>query len=530
MRSRLAVCIVALLCASLSTHAQLTPANTLLSTFATASYTDGTNSFYAYSNTVSTNVSQTLGVAGSIGLNYVSAAQGTVITIPVTVTNTGNGFDTFTVAVPPPPTYWNVYVLNDSNADGVWQSSEWESLPDSGLLDRGQSKKFFLRYEPPWGDKRTDGVIGSFSVVSQGGDGVGGMSTPQWDQPVYLGRNAPMYHVFNNPTPERLSADVGGDSVRAFYAGVSASMLMTSVVPWQGSFDRITGYSPFMGRPGITTDRVMWVTTDGRLTTFDKVSKKVVRTITAPSGASFLKSPTVYGTNVLVPASGGVIHLVSRDGVVIGTSYRLTNQIKTEPVVVGTQVLVGTDKGEIACFDANTLALKWLDKVDTSSYFVGRMAMDPSNKVLIACTYFGKVYAYNIVSRYTKWSRVVTGAIVGVVTTKPSNAFVLASDRKLHGWDINTGNAIVGYPLSVPQTTATLTSGLAASTYASTDGTPYVWFNTTDGYIFAANAKNGLTYFYQKLTGEKFYGTPGVAANKVTVGADRGWVYGYDPR
>jgi len=513
---------------------QNAPAGTLLTSMATTTFTDGTNAFFSYSDAVSTRVAQVLGITGTMYANNISAAQGSVITIPVTVNNTGNGLDDFTIAVQDAPTNWNVYVLNDANNDGVWQTTEWESISSTGNLDRGQSKKFFLRYEPPWGDKRTDGVNGMMTVLSSGGTGdVSGMSTPHWDQGILLGRNAPMYHVFNKPTGETLGADVGGDSAKAYYAGASASCLLTNIQPWQGAFDRIVLTSPLSGAPGVTSDRVMWVATDGRVVTIDKGTKKAIRTQSAGSGASFIRSPAVYGSNAIVAMTGGQLCAISRDGVAVLYSTKMpSSQIRTDPLVVGNEVFVGTDRGEIACFDAVSLGLKWLDRLDTSTYFTGRLSADGASKTLVGYTNGGKVYAYNTNSRFIRWTAVMPSSIVGNICTAPGSAFILTSNKLLYGWECATGKLLPGFPFTASKGTASLTTGLTTSTYTAPDGTPYVWFNTADSWVYAVNTKNALNWFYGDLRSDnsKFYSNPGVAANKATFGASKGWIYVYDPK
>lgn len=105
-------------------HAQSTPpANTTIGNQATATYTDtGGNARTVTSNTVETVVQQVAGTAISAGLTK-TASPGGEVSFPHTITNNGNGTDSFTLAAVEAATgnfdYGSIVIYPDADGNGV---------------------------------------------------------------------------------------------------------------------------------------------------------------------------------------------------------------------------------------------------------------------------------------------------------------------------------------------------------------------------------------------------------------------------
>lgn len=105
-----------------------TEAGTVISNYATGTYTDANSNTYAavQTNTVTTTVSQ----VGGIDLTPLTAAQTTspttAVYYPVTITNDGNGNDTFTVSsnLIMSSGTWTVTLYADPNCNGIRDAGE----------------------------------------------------------------------------------------------------------------------------------------------------------------------------------------------------------------------------------------------------------------------------------------------------------------------------------------------------------------------------------------------------------------------
>jgi outer membrane protein assembly factor BamB len=529
MKIRSALWVLAL--AAVSCAAENAPADYYLCTFATASYQDGSgHPFYAYSAQTGVRVKQVLGLLASVGPSYISLPQGTAADIPGVLTNTGNGLDSYTLSVEEPPEEWQIYLLEDTNGDGIRQSGEWTRFDSSGLVDRGQTKRFFIRYQPPWGTVPTDGVQHRFSISSDGGTSIVTTPEPQWGCELVLGRNAPMYASWLNRTWEPVIADAGGDEQYVYYAGAEGSLLWTSVDPWDGHFTKTRTNHTFVGGPAVTVDRLAWTTAAGRLATFNKATKQLIRSVAAPGGASFVPSPAAYDFQMIAASSDRRLHAVNRDGVVAVSSGRLNADITTDPLVVGDEVFVGTSRGELACFNAFDLSPRWLDRVTRSAALTGRLAASPDGRTLLAASSDGRAYAYRPASRTLCWSVALDSEVIGLAFAEPGQAMFLTADRNLYGFDASTGELLLGFPFS-PEGDEELDTGLVVVARDEENATPYAWLTTPDGHVYAVNTKMGLTYYHYELTEDgRFIGHPSIAGGTFTSAVDSGWGYGFEPR
>ncbi len=113
------------------------PANTVIGNQATASYFDSTNTKQSVqSNQVNTTVAQIGGVTLSND-GTKTAAAGNTVSIPHTVTNTGNGSDTFTITAVDSVgqgTYTNIAIYSDPNGTGIPSGAPLCATPVSGSI------------------------------------------------------------------------------------------------------------------------------------------------------------------------------------------------------------------------------------------------------------------------------------------------------------------------------------------------------------------------------------------------------------
>ena len=143
-RSRLLQAIGLFALVSLA-YAAAPPANTSIGNQATATYTDGSNTQRTVtSNTVVTIVQQVASFTLTTDGQSKPAAPGGQVVFPHTLTNTGNGNDTFTLAISSPGSgsfnMTNLVLYADSNGDGVPDNST--PIATTGPLAAGATFKF----------------------------------------------------------------------------------------------------------------------------------------------------------------------------------------------------------------------------------------------------------------------------------------------------------------------------------------------------------------------------------------------------
>ena len=147
----------------------LTPAGQVISNQAQVDYKDANgNSFPTkYSNTVTTTVSQVAGVDVSPNLGNKNAVKNTSAWYNVTITNTGNGTDTFDLDLTGNPSAWTVHIYLDEDQDGVWDPSETTVVSDTGALTMGGNFYAIAVVDVP--DTAIDGDIHTltFTATSQ---------------------------------------------------------------------------------------------------------------------------------------------------------------------------------------------------------------------------------------------------------------------------------------------------------------------------------------------------------------------------
>jgi uncharacterized repeat protein (TIGR01451 family) len=146
-------------------HAAPPLAGTSIGNQASATYTDSSNApRTATSNTVQTIVQQVAGLTLTATQAKPSAPGGTV-NFPHTLTNTGNGSDTFSlgsVGSTSPFTFTNIAIYADANGDGIPDNST--PITSSGPLAAGSSFKFIVAATVP--PIATDGQSNTITVTA----------------------------------------------------------------------------------------------------------------------------------------------------------------------------------------------------------------------------------------------------------------------------------------------------------------------------------------------------------------------------
>jgi len=141
-----------LLAACLSAALAITPAGTSITTSGTAQYysTSGTLMPTVKSNTVTTTVSQ----VGAVSLSPTSSSKantpGSPVYFPVTVTNAGNGSDTFDFSTFA-QSGSSVSIYKDDNGDGIHQSTETTKVTSTSSLSVGGTYKCVASVQTPSG-------------------------------------------------------------------------------------------------------------------------------------------------------------------------------------------------------------------------------------------------------------------------------------------------------------------------------------------------------------------------------------------
>jgi PKD repeat protein len=132
----------------------MTPAGTVISSVTTCTYDGGSVS----SNPVDVIVSQIGGCQATPESGTQTGDAGGTVYVPVLVTNTGNGSDTFCLSTSS-VAGWPVLIYRDDNGDGLHQAGETTIVADTGLLAMGEDAALVLAASLP------SGVTGSDSAT-----------------------------------------------------------------------------------------------------------------------------------------------------------------------------------------------------------------------------------------------------------------------------------------------------------------------------------------------------------------------------
>jgi len=117
----------------------LTPVGTVISNQAQVDYKDANGNALPtkYSNTVTTTVSQVAGVDVSPDSGNKNFTKNTSAWYGATVTNTGNGTDTFDLDLTGVPSAWTTHIYLDANGNGIWDPTETTEVSATGALSMG---------------------------------------------------------------------------------------------------------------------------------------------------------------------------------------------------------------------------------------------------------------------------------------------------------------------------------------------------------------------------------------------------------
>lgn len=140
MKTRLTVLATLMLAAAHAAQAA-TPAGTQISNTATATYSDGTGTKTATSNTVVTTVQQVASLTMTAGTTKTGAA-GTQVVFAHSITNTGNGADTFALTASQSGAFTMANVQFFADADGNGVADNTTPITTAPAVASGATFKF----------------------------------------------------------------------------------------------------------------------------------------------------------------------------------------------------------------------------------------------------------------------------------------------------------------------------------------------------------------------------------------------------
>ena len=144
----LTILLLMLLCLPISVLGVGLPAGTPIQLLARSSYSDAGNQTYETEALVVLTVAQVAGV-NVTNSQSPQPSVGDTCYIPVTVTNTGNGVDSFNLTTSSSVTGWNVSLVYDDNGDGVHQSTEDETVSNTQNLVPDGKFPCFIKVQVP---------------------------------------------------------------------------------------------------------------------------------------------------------------------------------------------------------------------------------------------------------------------------------------------------------------------------------------------------------------------------------------------
>lgn len=145
MNFRVVTIALFLLAVCMSTAMAMTLTGTSIKATGTAKYysTSGALMPTATSNTVTTVVGQVGAVAISPVSTSKTSTSGSAVYFPITITNSGNGSDTFTLSTSSTAGS-TLKVYQDTNGDGVYQSTETTTVTSTPAISAGGTFKGFV--------------------------------------------------------------------------------------------------------------------------------------------------------------------------------------------------------------------------------------------------------------------------------------------------------------------------------------------------------------------------------------------------
>lgn len=154
-----------------------TPAGTVISNFATLSYKDvnGNALPNINSNTVTTIVAQVAGVDVSPATSAQSVAENSTVTYTATITNMGNGTDSFTLTTSAQSSGWAATIYGDPNNNGVLDAGEMVAgniISSIANLPADSSRHVFVVVSVPTGALDGSSQAVTLTATSQFNTGV----------------------------------------------------------------------------------------------------------------------------------------------------------------------------------------------------------------------------------------------------------------------------------------------------------------------------------------------------------------------
>lgn len=133
----LAVALLIVAMAAISVTATGTLAGTLISNSATVNYKDINNNSKTpvTSNTVTTTVNSVCGVDVTPNAGYTGTGEDKIREYAFVITNTGNDFDSYDLALSGIPSGWTATIYHDADGDGVLDPGETTVTSSTGTLD-----------------------------------------------------------------------------------------------------------------------------------------------------------------------------------------------------------------------------------------------------------------------------------------------------------------------------------------------------------------------------------------------------------
>lgn len=159
-RGLIILSVLFLLICCYATAAAITPAGTAIDNYATLQYADTPMN----SNVVRITVAQAAGITLVSETTPLAGPQGKTLYFPVSLTNTGNGSDSFSLTATA-QSGWPVSIIRDDNSDGIHQDGEQTSMADSGSVVSGGQARFFAALTIPAG--ASNGTQSALTVAAR---------------------------------------------------------------------------------------------------------------------------------------------------------------------------------------------------------------------------------------------------------------------------------------------------------------------------------------------------------------------------
>lgn len=143
-----------------------TPAGTFINNTATLTYNDANGNAMPMvtSNTVTTVVSQVAGVDVSPATSSEVGFASAQLVFPTIIRNTGNGTDSYALALSGVPAGWTAVIYRDDNGDGILQPGETTIVSNTGSLGHETEYKVLVKITVP--SSVADGAVANVTLTA----------------------------------------------------------------------------------------------------------------------------------------------------------------------------------------------------------------------------------------------------------------------------------------------------------------------------------------------------------------------------